>query len=486
MRKFFLILLIGFCPVNGQHYHQFKILIDSLANTEVFANSSWGLYAEDLDNKKTIIDFESSKALAPASCQKLITTSAGFNLLGKNFHYETKIYYTGQINKNGKLIGDVHIVGNGDPTLGSGLRDEWNKLDDLISICIKAIKEKGIKEIDGSVIANDLHFDDKSIPDNWFWVDIGNYYGAGTSSLCINNNLYYLYFKPAEKVGDKAEVLRTDPEIPGLTFNNFMLTGEKGSGDNGYIYCAPGQFNATLRGTIPAGVKEFSIKGAIPDPALFAAQYFSKKLKDNGIKVSGIPNKLDSPVDYNKQKIILSIKSPQLKDIIFVINKRSNNLFTEQLLKTIGKIKTGTGSYEKGIETVIKFLNDNNLPTDGINLSDGCGLSHANTVTAKLLVKLLGFNYHQKYFPEFYNSLGIAGDKNDFSYFGKYGENTNVANNARIKDGYIQNVRSHTGYIKTKSGKMIAFSFIANNYNGSSRKVNNAHLKILIELANLE
>lgn len=486
MKKFFLILILGFYSVNGQDYRQIKNLVDSLAQSELFANSSWSLSAEDIDTKKTIIDHESNKALAPASCQKLLTTSAAFNLLGKNFQYETKIFYTGEIDKDGKLNCDIHIVGGGDPTLGSGLKKEWIGLDSLMKIWVVALKQKGIKQIDGSVIANDLYFDDKTIPDNWFWVDIGNYYGAGTSGLCINNNLYYLYFKPADSVGGRAEVLRTEPEIPGLTFNNLMLTGEKGSGDNGYIYCAPRQFNATLRGTIPAGVNEFSIKGSIPDPALFAAQYFSKELQSNGITISGNPQKLLFPVDYDSQKEILSIKSPELKDIIFVINKRSNNLFTEQVLKTIAKVQTGIGSFEKGTETVIKFLKKNNLPTDGINLSDGCGLSRANTVTAKMLVKLLDFNYRQEYFPEFYNSLGIAGDKNDFSYFGNFGEDTNVAYNARIKDGLIQNVRSHTGYIKTKSGKMIAFSFIANNYNGSSRDVEKAHLKILIELANLE
>ncbi len=486
MKKFYLILFLAFGCLSGQDYKQIKNLVDSLACSQLFANGSWSLYAEDIDNNKTIIDLESNRALAPASCQKLITTSAGLKLLGKDYRYETKIFYAGQIDISGTLFGDIFIVGNGDPTLGSGLKDEWIKLDSLMSIWTKAIKDKGIKRIEGAVIADDSYFNNVSVPDNWFWVDIGNYYGAGTSALTINNNLYYLYFKPAENAGGNAEVLYTVPEIPNLTFNNFMLTGEKGSGDNGYIYCAPGQFNATLRGTIPAGVKEFSIKGSIPDPALFAAQYFSKKLSASGIKVTGTPIKIDTSVYYDEQKRICSTISPELKDIIFVINKRSNNLFTEQLLKTIAKVKTGTGSFEKGIETVVNFLDENNLPANGVNLSDGCGLSHANTVTAKLFVKLLSYNYRQDYFPEFYNSLGIAGDKNDFGYFGKYGENTVIANNARIKDGYIQNVRSHSGYIKTKSGRMIAFSFIANNYHGSSRSVDETHLKLLIELANLE
>ncbi len=111
-------------------------------------------------------------------------------------------------------------------------------------ICLQShlnftIKNLGIISIPGGIIADDSYLDFVPIPDCWFWIDMGNYYGAGTSGLCIHENLYYLFFKPGDKTGDPASILRVEPEVPGLTFINHMRTGPAGSGDNGYIYHAP-------------------------------------------------------------------------------------------------------------------------------------------------------------------------------------------------------------------------------------------------------
>ncbi|MCX6151921.1 MAG: D-alanyl-D-alanine carboxypeptidase/D-alanyl-D-alanine-endopeptidase [Ignavibacteriales bacterium] len=478
-------LVISSSFLYPQKFEEINKLIQENIVSPNFRNGQWSVYAEYTDHQEKIIDLHSEEALAPASCLKLVTTSAALNYLGEDFKYETKLYYDGTINTNGILNGNIFIVGSGDPTLGSDMVKGSLSLDELMKSWVQSIIQKGIKKISGSVIADDFLFDHIPLPDNWFWVDIGNYYGAGTSALCINNNLYYLFFKPAKEIGGVAKVLRTEPEIPGLHFDNFMKTGKKGSGDNGYIYCAPEQYNATLRGTIPAEVDEFSIKGSIPDPPLFAAQYLTKKLEENKIKVSKPAHKLEAQIKYDEIKKIISTFSPPLRDIVYVINKRSNNLYTEQLLKTIAKVKSGTGSFEKGTEINFNFLKENGIPTEGVNFSDGSGLSRTNSITTKAFVKLLTFNTKQTYFNSFYNSLGVAGDNDDFGYFKNYGAETPIAKNARIKDGLIQNVRSHSGYIKSQSGRLIAFSFISNNYNGTSKDVDGIHLKLMIELAKL-
>jgi D-alanyl-D-alanine carboxypeptidase/D-alanyl-D-alanine-endopeptidase (penicillin-binding protein 4) len=487
MQKYilYLFLIISFIDINAQQPENIYNLINEYKNSTTLQNGQWGLYAEYTDSSQSIISLNCDEALAPASCLKLVTTSAALYYLGEDFRYETKLYYDGKISELGTLNGNLYIVGSGDPTLGSSSVTGSLSLDDLMKTWIDAISKKGIKTIHGSVIADDLLFESITVPDNWYWVDIGNYYGAGTSALSINNNLYYLYFKPAKKVGGEAQVLRTEPEIPRLHFINYMKTGNYGSGDNGDIYCAPGQFTATLRGTIPAGVKEFSIKGSIPDPPLFAAQYLTKCLDENKIYVSKSASKIKSPVRYEDSKQIISTFSPKLTDIIYYINKRSDNFYTEQLLKTIALNQTGIGSFNKGFETLKAFLVSNDIPSSGINFFDGSGLSRSDAITTRTIARLLTFNTKQKYFDSFYNSLGVAGDKNDDGFFNNYGIDTPVAGNARLKDGYIGGVRSHSGYIKTKSARLISFSFIANNFNGSSKDVNKIHLRLMIELANL-
>lgn len=483
LKNIYLIVLL--IPILVFSQTDLNNFVKQTSSGKILTHGLWGVYAEYIDTGEKIIDFNSEKSLAPASGLKVFTSSLALAELGENYTYETKLYYDGTINDQGILNGNIYIVGDGDPTLGSDQVKNSLNLDKLIKSWTTQIKDKGIQSITGAILADDLIFERNPVPDYWPYVDIGNYYGAGTSGLCINENLYYLYFKPGKQTDDAAQVLRTEPLIPELVFTNYMKTGEPGSGDNGYIYCAPQQFNAVLRGTIPAGVNEFPIKGSIPDPSLFAAQYLQKALQDEGVKVLGKASKVVESSKYNIQKLIGITLSPPLKDIVYILNKRSHNLYTEQLLRTVAFEKTPSSTTESGIDYLINFLKKNNIPVDGVELYDGCGLSRTNCITAKSMVKVLSYNSRQKYFNSFYNSLGVAGDASDISFYKKYGVNTPIAGNARIKSGLINGVRSHSGYLKTKSGRTIAFSFIANNFSGSSSQIDKIHIDLMIKLAEL-
>ena len=97
-----------------------------------------------------------------------------------------------------------------------------------------------------------------------------------------------------------------------------MKTGPVGSGDKGFIYAAPWQYIHQLEGTIPAGKKEFSIKGALPDPAKFCAQLLHRRLTENDIKISREPTTTrKSTIPDNGRTVFYSISSPLLKDIIY-------------------------------------------------------------------------------------------------------------------------------------------------------------------------
>lgn len=478
-------IILSFVTIHPQN-KEISELINELGKTELFRNSSWSVYAEYTDNGKEIVAFKPDMRLAPASNLKVVTSGVAINLLGSNYRYETKLYFDGEINNNGELYGNVYLVGNGDPTLGSDRVKGSSNLQETMSYFISAIKEKGIKKIVGNIVADDLFFERDPIPDYWPWTDIGNYYGTGTSGLCINDNLYYLYFKPGKNVGDSAVVLRTVPNIYNLKFINYMKTGKEGSGDNGYIFNAPNSFEAILRGTIPVGVEEFSIKGSMPNPPLFAVQLLKENLLSAGIIVEGKAEIINNIQIYDNEKLICSKLSPELKDIIFVLNKRSDNLYTEQLLKTIAKQKTGIGNTEKGIDVIMNFLKTNSIPSKYVKLYDGSGLSRTNMITTKTISKFLSFMSKQNQFEQYYFSFPVAGDPDDEGSFKKFGIGTLIEKNARIKSGTINGVRAFSGYIKDKKGRLISFSMIANNYFGSSKEVDEAHKKILIKLSDLE
>jgi D-alanyl-D-alanine carboxypeptidase/D-alanyl-D-alanine-endopeptidase (penicillin-binding protein 4) len=312
---------------------------------------------------------------------------------------------------------------------------------------------------------------------------MGNYYAAGTDALSIHDNLYYLWFEPGRYEGAPAEVLYTEPEIEGLTFINHMKTGRRGSGDKGYIYSAPGQYEALLRGTIPADGKPFSIKGVIPEPALFCARYFYNQLQENNINVidgAGVQHPIRP---YEDLDLLLQTTSPPVSEIVHIINKRSFNLYAEQLIYHLA-LQTGReGTRKAGISALLGFLNDNDIDVGGVKLYDGSGLSRTNRITAKSMVQLLKFATGQTWYDVFNRSLAVTGDSEDIGNFKRFGRNTILEKNARVKSGLITGVRSLSGYMEARSGRKMAFSLIVNNFQGSSRQVDRIFKNILVRAA---
>ena len=473
---------VSFAPAQDRSLDS---VIANYSSSPALVHASWSVCARFVDTDSTICSFEPRKILAPASCLKLVTTAAALAVLGEEYRFQTTLTACGRIDSHHVLHGDLCIVGGGDPTLGSDLTPGSADLDTLLATWVRAIKQAGIRRIAGRVLADDFAFDRIPIPDDWFWVDIGNYYATSTSALTINDNLYRLYFHPGKKEGDAARLLRMEPRVTGLRFENHMKTGAEGSGDNGYIYCAPGEWNAVLRGTVPAGPSEFDIKGSLPDPPLFAAQALRSALRQARIPVQRGAIKLRSPRSYRDAKIILTTFSPPLKDVVTVINKRSFNLYAEQLLKTIGRERKGEGSTDAGIEAVEGILDSLGVDLQGMQLSDGCGLSRTNGISTWTLVSLLRAMKRTAHFDTYYHSLSLAGDSSDIGFFKSFGVGTEIQNNARIKSGTIQGVRSYSGYIRDRQGRLIAFALIANNFAGRSSRVDAIHRDIILQLARL-
>ncbi len=446
----------------------------------------WSFYAADAATGEIIAGFNSQKSLIPASGLKLLTSAAALAILGEDYTFNTLLEYDGRIDVDGTLHGNFYIRGGGDPSLGSNQVEGALPLDALYEQWVSKIKAAGIVRIDGNIIGDDSYLDFMSLPDYFPWIDMGNYYGAGASGLTINDNLYHLFFKPGKAAGDAAEVLRTEPEIPGIRFFNEMKTGRAGSGDNGYIYAGPGQMLQHLRGTIPAGVDEFSIKGSIPDPAKFAAQYLLSELGKNGVEVNGSTATIREMVKATVPRTeIYRHVSPPLKNVVYFLNKRSFNLYAEHLLKEIGKRIKGSGDIDSGVQAVTEWMQTNGISSEGLFYTDGSGLSRNNGITTRTFVELLAFMSKQQVFEAYFNSLGIAGDPNDIGYLKNYGQGTRAAFNLRAKTGAIARVRSHSGYVRTRSGRLICFSMIANNFTGGSRHIDDLHEKLMIALAEL-
>jgi serine-type D-Ala-D-Ala carboxypeptidase/endopeptidase (penicillin-binding protein 4) len=464
-------------------------LVSELAKMPELKHAQWSVYARYVDeaiDEGPVISYNSDMSLACASSLKVITIGIALDKLGADFTFRTKLYYTGDIDESGTLNGNIYIVGDGDPTLGGDQVGGVYSVKKLMSILTRAIEKEGIRKITGSIVADESLYPPYHAPGTWTWEDIGNYYGAGLTALCFADNKYYLDLKPGLKEGDIAEVIAIRPDIPGMTYTNMMKTGPMHSGDNGYIIGSPDNYHVLFHGTVPAGEEKFTIKGAIPNPALLAAQYLEAALLEEDIDVLKGAYVLNEPKKYKSDNLIKTIKSPPLKRIAEITNKLSNNTFTEMLLLKVAHKEMGIGTTKAGVKYIDKYLDKLHVEHSGMRLVDASGLSRENMITSKVFCDYLSAMTHKDSFDDFYNTFARAGDNKDFGYVLYFGDNTPAAKNAHVKTGYIGGVRSHTGYVTTQSGRMIAFSCIANNYHCKTKEITNMHEQIVVALASME
>lgn len=489
---FLLALWAGFsAPVLAQDkYDEVKKVVKSIADNAHLKHAQWGFALLDAETGSTLVEHRAGETLLPASTMKTVTSGAALGILGENYTFKTYLETDGVVT-NGVLDGNVYIRGGGDPTLGSDRFSWGTDMAGVLSIWVQQLKAKGIRQVNGMVIGDAGIFEDAMLSSTWVWSDIGNYYGAGACGLSFNENTYYVYFKPGTTVGSDAEFIRTEPPMPDIRFANEMKTGSRSSGDQGYIYGAPYTYLRYLRGTVPMGKPEFSIKGSLPDPALYTAQRLLQALMDDSVAVSGTAQTirsldLDGKEPTGARQLVHTHKSPPLKDIVYWLNKKSINLYAEHLVKIIGYTIYKDGSTASGTRAIEEYWAAKGIDIDGLHMKDGSGLSRYNGITPMHLTKMLQTNTKQKYFEAFYNSLPIAGDANDPGTMSSMCRNTAAANNVRAKSGYISRVRGYTGYVDSKSGKRMCFAMVANNYTCTNRQIKSLFEELMVAMAEVE
>ena len=450
------------------------VKIKAIAGSAGIKNANWGLSVKDAATGRVVAEFSPRRNLTPASILKIFVTAAALDKLGPGHTFATGLYYDGSIS-NGFLNGNLYIKGGGDPALGSQLVRDAIPMDELFKAWTAAVKAAGIKVINGAVAGDDSAFESVQ-PGSWAWEDIGNYYAAQPSALTINDGLYKLYLKPAQEAGGGAEVLRTEPYVEGLKFEDHMKTGPAGSGDEGYIYAFPGQYQAVLRGSIPKGRPEFALKGALPEPALFAAQAFNAYLAKEGINSNKKPFRGNTPEERTK---LTETVSPPLRNVVRVTNKHSFNLYAELLLRHLGN-----GSPEAGLSAVRSYLSAMGADVSELDIVDACGLSTRDTVKAENFTDLLREVYKKSYYADLSDSLVYPGDPDATGHLRALGKGTALEKNLRLKSGSLNGVRSYTGYLKTKKGRTLVFTSIMNDYSAEPSSLDKLHEELLLDLYN--
>lgn len=422
----------------------------------------YGFIIKELGESGNIIKaHQNNKSFTPASVMKLVTTATLLSKRTPEFRYETQLSYSGKI-VDSTLQGHIIIQGGGDPTLGS--KEFFADPYEWFETGVEHITKSGIKEIDGSIIVDASVFDKRPVSGKWIWEDIGNYYGAGTYGLSCFDNAYHLFFRKTA-IDEVAQVDSVSAYACDLQFESHV-TGANNQKDEAYIYGSPWGLEKQIYGTIPAGEKTFHIKGALPNPPLTAARMFNFFLEKADIKV-----KQDAHVSWKKTteptRHIWTWHSPQLREIVRVTNKYSNNLYAEHLFKSLSASEESRqpASLSTSIDEVITFWKKQGLDTEGIKIHDGSGMSCANLLTPDFVVSLIDYMMESPYHADFYKSLAIAGVDGTFKSFLN---GTELQGLVRGKSGTMFGVRCYAGIFEKSPSDKYSFCIMVNNFTSSS------------------
>lgn len=422
-------------------------------NDSQLSNALSSLYVINAKSGEVVFDKNSTAGLATASTLKVVTAATAYELLGKDFRYETKFGYVGTI-KNKSLLGNFYLKSSGDPTLGSW---RWKMTSDteVMTGIISAIKKLNIAGFNDVTIDN-KGWDSEAIPDGWIWQDIGNYYGAGASGFNWRENQFDVVMRSGKNIGDPVTIVKTVPQSP-VPLVSMVRSAAKGTGDNSYVYYPLTDVTGIVRGTIPVNETSFTISASNPVPDNTFTSLFIQNLSKSGMKQIHYENR--SP----DTTIVFTHYSPPLDSIIYWFLKKSINLYGEALAKTFAYQKNGFGETDKGVQLVKNFWKEKGIAPTELNIVDGSGLSPLNRVTTHAQVMILKYAKSQPWFDGYYYA------------FPEY-------NGMKMKSGTINGVKGFCGYQKSRDGNEYIFSFLVNNYNGSASAVVQKMYKVLNEL----
>jgi D-alanyl-D-alanine carboxypeptidase/D-alanyl-D-alanine-endopeptidase (penicillin-binding protein 4) len=471
MRYFSLfILAFGFGVLSGFTQNN---TFDHFFNSANLKTASYSLFVIDAKTGEKICE-SPQKSLSTASVMKLFTSAVALEYLGPDYTFTTSLAYSGTIDKKtGTLNGNLILTGGKDPAFYSAFFEDHYR--DCFENWIRELKKSGIKKINGKLLIDLSALDRTTVPGGWAWDDIGSYYGAGVSALTYRDNLYEIHFSSSRLVEKLATINSLYPEIPDLSLENQVYSSTK-TGDHTIVYGAPGSYHQYIEGTIPVDQTDFVVRASMPNPPLFAGQTLSKKIKENGIIFSGEVSVLKAN-DNVRRTLLCTQLSPPLKDLIVPLNKESLNLYAEHLLREIGLVKMGEASISKGIAAFQQYCAEKNINSVGFFPVDGSGLTRSNAFTTQTLVETIKTVYDGPHRDIFFNALPIAGVdgtlKNSF-------KDTPLEKNVRAKTGSMSRVRNISGTMKTKSGRIILFAVILNNFDLPSAEASKLLESILL------
>jgi PBP4 family serine-type D-alanyl-D-alanine carboxypeptidase len=431
-----------------------KADLDTILRDGRLSGATVDLLVREAKTGKVLYDHGSDTSVTPASNNKIQTSVAAFGLLGAGYRFRTGVYA-----KNGNL----YLKGTGDPTMRAA---EYDRL-------AAAVAAKGITSVKGDLIADDTWFDAERTGPDWDPSDFPFAYAAQISALTISPNDDFdagsidIDVTPAAQ-GEPVNV-RLTPATDVVKIDNRAVTGAPGSASTLSITRTNGSNTIVISGSHPAGGDAVDELRSVENPTLYAADVFRGALKAHGVTVSGTTERGRTPAGA---KNVTTRSSMPLSQLATPFLKLSNNMIAEILVKSIGRQRTGAGTWDAGLPQVIRYLKIVDVDTAQVWMTDGSGLSHTNHTTAHQLGNVLKAVQTKSWFPAWYQALPIAGEPDPLvgGTLASRMTNTPAAGNVHAKTGTLTGATALSGYVTDPRGTKLIFSSVFNDYSGDAPK----------------
>jgi D-alanyl-D-alanine carboxypeptidase/D-alanyl-D-alanine-endopeptidase (penicillin-binding protein 4) len=435
--------------------------LDALLDGRPVERAFWGVEFVDARTGDVLYARNAERHFVPASNMKLIVTATALDQLGSDYTYRTSIYTNGRI-EGGTLVGDLILYGRGDPNLSGRYTTGPTAIFTALADSLRA---RGVERVEGRVVADESYFDADYTRPDWEAYDLLWWYAAPVSALSFNDNSIDFTIRPGP-VGQPPAISGT-PATSFWSLQNTALTVARLDSTDAPLDFTrvPGTNRVIAYGAVEAGSPEDTESFSVVNPAGYTATVFRETLEASGISVavdsvSVISDPALSPVD-SSSTLLAEHVSPPLDRVISSINKRSQNWHAEQLLKTLGKLERGTGSFRDGIAVEREFLERIGIAPEAVEIRDASGLSANNLVTPHALTTVLRVMLRHPHADVFFTSLPAAGG--DGSLRTRFAQGP-AAGRVYAKTGSIQNVNSLSGYLVPTPSDTLAFSILANNH----------------------
>ncbi len=418
--------------------------LDSLIRHSEFKNHI-GVSLYSISKNRSLYGYRSGVSFVPASILKLVVTAMALDVLPANLYASNDIELEGEL-KGDTFVGDVFIVGKGDPHLSDlSFPSAEVAMDSFVSL----IQKEGIQHIIGSVYAIDTLFGRLSYPSIWSKRHAKYCYGSKVTSLTFNRNCLLIKIKSLKQDFN----IKLKPNIEYIQIENRIKIKDEVQTSISFFWDRENQ-KLILNGTMPS-FSSFEKAFVREDSQMYFIQAFLQATKNQNLSV----DLLNGQITFQKPsfKKILSFRTFPMVKVIYQINQQSQNLQAEMLLRMIGFYLTGKASLELSLAVEKDFLNGLGLDLRRIKLYDGSGLSHKNRVTPWFIMSLLIKISKKPYFKKYWNSLAVPG---------KHGISVerlkDLHKNIRWKTGYLKGVQTASGYYYNTIDT-IAFSIMINN-----------------------